>query len=165
MAQVNPIPQGRHTVTPNLVFRGCAKAIEFYKRALDAKEVTRFPAPDGKSIWHAELRIGDSVVFMNDEMPGMSAAAPDPEHPAPVGLWLSVADCDAAYKRAVQAGAKGKMEPADMFWGDRTATVIDPFGYLWNFATHVKDMTTEEMRRAGEEFARKQASGSMGADI
>ena len=164
MAQVKPIPQGMHTVTPNLVIRGCARAIEFYQRALGAKEVTRFPAPDGKSIWHAELRIGDSIVFMNDEM-GTTLSAPDAEHPAPVGMWLYVADCDAAYQRAVEAGAQGKMEPADMFWGDRTAAVIDPFGYLWNFATHVKDMTEEEMRRAGEEFARKMESGSMGAGI
>ncbi|HEU4384958.1 MAG TPA: VOC family protein [Anaeromyxobacteraceae bacterium] len=165
MAQVKPIPQGRHTVTPNLVVRGCARAIEFYKRALDAKEISRHPAPDGKSIWHAELRIGDSAVFLNDEMPGMSPPPPDTEHPAPVGMWLYVADCDAAYRKAVQAGAKGKMEPADMFWGDRTATVADPFGYLWNFATHVKDMTDEEMRRAGEEFARSQGAGSRGANI
>ncbi len=165
MAQVKPIPQGLHTVTPNLVIRGCARAIDFYKSALGAKEVSRFPAPDGKSIWHAELRIGDSVVFMNDEMTGGPASAPDAEHPAPVGMWLYVADCDAAYKRAVQAGAKGKVEPADMFWGDRMAAVVDPFGYLWNFATHVKDMTQEQMRKAGEEFARKMASGSMGAGI
>jgi uncharacterized glyoxalase superfamily protein PhnB len=165
MAQVNPIPQGMHTVTPSLVIRGCARAIEFYQRALGAKEVARMPAPDGKSIWHAELRIGDSVVFMNDEVPGMSAPAPDREHPAPVGMWLYVPDCDAAYERAVEVGAEGKMKPADMFWGDRTATVVDPFGYVWNFATHVKDMTEEEMRRAGEEFARTQASGQAGAGI
>ena len=165
MAQVKPIPQGMHSVTPNLVIRGCARAIEFYQRALGAQEVARFPAPDGKSIWHAELRIGDSVVFTNDEMPGTSLTAPDPDHPAPVGMWLYVSDCDAAFRRAVEAGAKGKMEPADMFWGDRMATVIDPFGYLWNFATHVKDLTREEMRRAGEEFARTMASGSMGAGI
>lgn len=78
MAGVNPIPQGMHTVTPNLVIRDCAKAIEFYKRALGAQEVSRFPAPDGKSVWHAELRIGDSIVFMNDEMPGMGRPAPTP---------------------------------------------------------------------------------------
>jgi uncharacterized glyoxalase superfamily protein PhnB len=159
MAQVNPIPEGVHTVTPNLVLRDCAKAIEFYKKAFGATEVSRFPAPDGKSIWHAELRIGDSVVFMNDEMPGMSPTPPDAQHRAPVTMWLYVDDCDAAYRRALDAGGKSTMEPADMFWGDRCAGVADPFGYAWSFSTHVKDLTQEEMRRAGEEFARSQAPG------
>jgi uncharacterized glyoxalase superfamily protein PhnB len=156
MAGVNPIPQGMHTLTPNLVVRDCAKAIEFYKRALGAKEVSRMPAPDGKSIWHAELRIGDSMFFMNDEMPGMTRTAPSASQPAPVTLWLYVDDCDRAFRKAVDAGAKSTMEPADMFWGDRCAGVSDPYGYQWSFATHQKDMTEEEMRRAGEEFARSQ---------
>jgi uncharacterized glyoxalase superfamily protein PhnB len=155
MATVNPIPQGMHTLTPNLVIRDCAKAIEFYKRALGAQEISRMPAPDGKSIWHAELRIGDSVVFMNDEMPGMGRPAPTPDNPVPVTMWLYVPDCDAAFDRAVKAGAKETMKPADMFWGDRCSGVADPFGYLWSFATHQKDLTAEEMRRAGEEFARQ----------
>jgi uncharacterized glyoxalase superfamily protein PhnB len=143
-----------HTLTPNLVMRDCAKAIEFYKRALGAQEVARMPAPDGKSIWHAELRIGDSIIFMNDEMPGMGRAAPTADAPVPVTMWLYVPDCDAAFRRAVDAGAKSTMEPADMFWGDRCAGVADPFGYVWSFATHQKDMTDAELRRAGEEFAR-----------
>ena len=154
MAGVNPIPQGMHTLTPNLVMRDCAKAIEFYKRALGAQEVSRMPAPDGKSIWHAELRIGDSIIFMNDEMPGMGRAAPTADAPVPVTMWLYVPDCDAAFRHAVDAGAKSTMEPADMFWGDRCAGVADPFGYVWSFATHQKDMTDAELRRAGEEFAR-----------
>ncbi len=154
MAGVNPIPQGMHTLTPNLVIRDCAKAIEFYQRALGAQEVSRMPAPDGKKIWHAQLRVGDSIVFMNDEMPGMGRSAPTPENPVPVTMWLYVPDCDAAFRRAVQAGAKETMKPADMFWGDRCAGVADPYGYLWSFATHQKDLTDEEMRRAGEEFAR-----------
>src|SRR5512138_2405802 len=116
MARVNPIPEGAHTVTPNLVVRDCAKAIEFYTRALGAKEVSRFPAPDGKSIWHAELRIGDSAVYVNDEMPGMSRPPPDATNPAPVTMWLYVKDCDAAYKQAVDAGARSLAAPADMFW-------------------------------------------------
>ena len=154
MAGVNPIPKGMHTITPNLVFRDCAKAIEFYKRALGAQEVSRMPAPGGKTIWHAELRIGDSIVFLNDEMPGMGRAAPTAEAPVPVTMWLYVTDCDAAFRRAVQAGARETMKPADMFWGDRCASIADPHGYLWSFATHQKDLTDEEMRRAGEEFAR-----------
>jgi uncharacterized glyoxalase superfamily protein PhnB len=145
-----------HTLTPNLVIRDCARAIEFYKRALGAQEVARMPAPDGTRIWHAELRIGDSMVFMNDEIPGMGRPAPTPEDPVPVTMWLYVQDCDAAFRQAVQAGAKETMKPADMFWGDRCAGVADPYGYLWSFATHQKDLTEDEMRRAGEEFARSQ---------
>jgi uncharacterized glyoxalase superfamily protein PhnB len=91
---------------------------------------------------------------MNDEMPGMGRPAPTSESPVPVTMWLYVTDCDAAFQRAVQAGAKETMAPADMFWGDRCAAVADPYGYLWSFATHQKDMTEEEMKRAGEEFAR-----------
>jgi uncharacterized glyoxalase superfamily protein PhnB len=159
MATEKPIPEGMHTLTPNLVIRGCAKAIEFYKRALGAQELARMPAPDGKSIWHAELRIGDSVFFMNDEMPGMGRPAPTADAPVPVTLWLYVPDCDAAFDRAVKAGAKETMPPADMFWGDRCAGVADPFGYLWSFATHQKDLTEEEIRRGGEEFARRMQQG------
>ncbi len=158
MARVNPIPEGMHTVTPSLVVRDCAKAIEFYKKAFGATEVSRFQAPDGKSIWHAELRIGDSAVYMQDEMPGMSPTPPDTAHRASVTMWLYVKDCDAAYRQAIDAGAKSAMEPADMFWGDRCAGVVDPYGYGWSFATHQKDMTREEMRRAGEQFARQQQS-------
>lgn len=154
MAAVNPIPQGLHTLTPNLVLRECAKAIDFYKRALGAEEVSRQMAPDGKSVWHAHLRIGDSNLFMNDEMPGASLSAPSAKAPVPVTLWLYVPDADAAYRKAIAAGAKSTMEPADMFWGDRCAGVADPHGYVWSFATRKKNLTPEEMRRAGEEFAR-----------
>jgi PhnB protein len=155
MAKVDPIPQGYHTVTPNLTIKNCAKAIEFYVKALDAEELMRMPSPDGKGIWHAELKVGDSIVFMNDEMPGAPIHAPDRTQPASASLWLYVEDCDAAFARATKAGAAATMQPQDMFWGDRCAGVMDPFGYTWNFATHVKDMTQEEMRKGGEEFARR----------
>ena len=158
MATVNPVPRGMHTLTPSLVLRDCARAIEFYKSALGAEEVSRMPAPDGKSIWHAELRIGDSVFFLNDEMPGTDQHAPTSRDPLPVTMWLYVKDCDAAHRQALKAGARSTMAPADMFWGDRCGGVADPFGYLWSFATHQKDMTESEMRRAGEEFARTMAS-------
>ena len=160
MATVNPIPEGMHTLTPNLTINDCARAIEFYRKALGAEEIMRMPSPDGSSIWHAELRIGDSLFFANDPMDGMGEPPPTPDRPCPVTFWLYVPDCDAAHRRAVEAGAKSTMEPADMFWGDRTASVTDPFGYRWSFATHVKDLTPEEMRRAGEEFARTMGSGS-----
>ncbi len=162
MASVNPIPKGMHTVTPSLVLRDCAKAIEFYKSALGAQEVSRMMSPDGKSVWHAELKIGDSPVFMNDEMPGMGQRAPSASSPVPVTMWLYVPDCDAAFHRAVKAGARSIGEPTDMFWGDRCAGVADPFGYIWSFATRQKELSREEMRRAGEEFAR-QMSGQQGA--
>ena len=155
MASVKPIPQGMHTVTPSLTLRDCAKAIDFYKRAFGAQEVTRFDAPDGKSVWHAELKIGDSIVFVNDEMPGMGRPAPTASSPVPMTMWLYVPDCDAAFQRAVKAGAKEMAPPTDMFWGDRCAGVSDPYGYLWSFATHQKDMSDEEMRSAGQEFAKK----------
>ena len=148
MAGVNPIPRGMQTLTPNLVMRDCAEAMEFYKRALGAEEVSRMPAPDGKTIWHAELRIGDSILFMNDEMPGAPAHAPATDHVSPADMWLYVNDCDAAYRRALQAGAKGTQPPTDMFWGDRTCSVADPFGYVWHFATHVKDLSEAEMKKA-----------------
>ncbi len=157
MAQVNPIPKGMHTLTPNLVLRDCARAIDFYKRALGAQEASRMMAPDGKSVWHAELRIGDSTFFLNDEMPGAGHPAPTAADPLPVTLWLYVPDCDAAFKRAVGAGATATMQPEDMFWGDRCSGVADPFGYLWSFATRQKELSESEMRRAGEEFARKMA--------
>jgi uncharacterized glyoxalase superfamily protein PhnB len=162
MAGAKQIPEGMHTLTPNLVVRGAAQAIDFYKQALGAQEIVRHPAPDGKSIWHAELRIGDSTFFLNDEIPGMGRSAPTADAPVPVTMWLNVPDCDAAFKRATGAGAKSTMEPADMFWGDRCASVADPFGYLWSFATHQKDLTVEEMRRAGEEFARTMGEGTHG---
>lgn len=162
MATANPNANpdyqgGRPTIVPNLVFRDCAKAIEFYKRAFGAEEVARMPAPDGKSIWHAELKIGDSMFFLNDEMPGMGRPAPTAEDPVPITMWVGVPDCDAAYDRAMKAGAKSTMPPEDMFWGDRCSGIADPFGYVWSFATHQKDLTDEEMRRAGEEFARQMA--------
>ncbi len=157
--KVKPIPQGMHTVTPTLTISACAKAIEFYKEALGAEEMDRAIAPDGKSIWHSALKIGNSVIFVNDEITGMTAPAPGPGRPSPARLYLYVNDCDASYKRAVDAGAKPEMPLQDMFWGDRCGSVTDPFGYAWTFATRVKEMTREEMKVAGEEFAKKVAAG------
>jgi PhnB protein len=155
MSTVKPVPEGVHTVTANLTLKGCNKALEFYQRALGAEVIANATAPDGQSVWHAEMRIGTSIVYANDEMPGMGSAAPTVEKPSSVGFWIWTADCDAAFKRAVDAGGTPKMPPMDMFWGDRTGTVADPFGYTWTFATHVKDMTPDEMKQAGDEFARK----------
>ncbi len=163
MASANPVPQGMHTLTPNLVLRDCARAIEFYKKALGAQERSRMPSPDGAKIWHAELVVGDSTLFLNDEMPGMGQPAPTAADPSPVTMWLYVQDCDAAFDRAVKAGAKQTYAPTDMFWGDRCAGVADPFGYVWSFATHQKDVTAEELQRGGEEFAKRMSSPQQNA--
>lgn len=155
MAKVMPVPKGFHTVTPNLTIKDCSRAIEFYKRALGAEEVMRMPTPDGRGVMHAELKLGDSILFMNDEMPGTPVHAPATDHLSPANLWLYVSDCDAAYQKALQAGARGTQPPQDMFWGDRTCAVTDPFGYVWNFATHVKDVPEAEMKKASEQFAKE----------
>ena len=160
MVRPNPIPAGMHTVTPHLVHEDCARAIEFYVRAFGAEEVMRMPSPDGRKIWHCELRIGDSVVYLSDEMPGGAARAPSRERPATASIWLYVEDCDAAYQRAMRAGARSVYEPMDAFWGDRMGMVVDPFGYPWAMATHVRDLTEAEIRRAGEQWSREQGMGA-----
>jgi PhnB protein len=147
-------PAGMHTVTAQLTFREAAKAIDFYKQAFGAQELMRMPSPDGKSIWHAELRIGDSVIFLADESPQGATSAPSPMHRATSVTQLYVDDCDAVFQAAVQGGARVTMPLADMFWGDRYGVVTDPFGQVWGIATHVKDLTPEEMQRAGQEFAK-----------
>ena len=156
--RVRPIPKGFHTVTPGLVFQDASAAIDFYKKALGAKEIMRMPGPSGKGIMHAELKIGDSIVFLNEEMPHGSTLAPTADRPASCSFFVYVADCDAVLRRAVKAGARVTM-PLDMFWGDyhlapyrdRIRTVVDPFGVTWGIATHLKDMTAGEMARASEE--------------
>lgn len=155
-------PGALSTLTPSLTVRGCAEAIAFYERALGAQLVSRFDAPDGRSVWHAHLRVGDSNLFLGDEMPAAGYPSPSSEKPAPGAIWVSSPDCDGAYRRAVDAGARSISAPADMFWGDRVASVVDPFGYRWSFAQHVKDLSLEEMRRAGEEFAARMAAGQAG---
>ena len=116
-------------------------------------------SPDGRGVWHAELRVGDTTVFLNDEMPGGPGlvAAPGPDHKPSATLQLYVADCDATFNRAVQAGARPAMPLTDMFWGDRSGVVIDPFGQPWMISTRVKSMTEEQMRAAGQEFAKQMA--------
>jgi PhnB protein len=148
-------PSGMHTVTPQLTLRETARAIDFYKQAFGAQELMRMPSPDGRGIWHAEIRIGDSVLFLSDEMPQSPTTAPSPTH-KPTGVTqLYVPDCDAVFQAAVQAGARVGMPLADMFWGDRYGVVIDPFGQVWGIATHVKDLSPEEMKKAAQEFAAK----------
>lgn len=144
---VNPIPEGYRTITPQLSIDGADKAIEFYQKAFGAEVMGRAPDPSGTKVWHAALRMGDSMIFVNDVFPDMGGTA---SHSS---MWLYVPDADAAFKRAVDAGAKVSMPPADMFWGDRMGQVVDPFGQKWTIAMRVKEMTPEEMKAAGEAFA------------
>ncbi len=163
MARTKPIPTGYHAVTPQLVFQDASKAIAFYQKAFGAKEVVRMPGPNGK-IWHAELEIGDSKFFLSDAMPGMGAPPPTTDHPSPSSVMLYVPDVDATYKRALDAGAKEIRPPQDEFWGDRGGALLDPFGYPWYVASHVRDVSAEEMRRANQEAIRKaEASGGVHA--
>jgi PhnB protein len=149
--KVNPIPQGYHTITPSLVVREAEKAIEFYKKALGADETLRMPGPDGR-IMHAELRIGDSMIMLSDEMPSMGSKSPKAYGGTPVGFYVYVENVDAAWKRAVDVGANPVMPLADMFWGDRTGCLEDPFGHRWWLSQHVADPTPEEIRKGQEAF-------------
>ena len=142
--KVAPIPEGFHTVTPHLVVAGCAEAIAFYTKAFGAGERFRMPGPNGKCM-HAEIQIGDCVIMMADEMPEMACHSPKALGGSPVALHIYVEDVDGMFQRAVGAGATPVMPPADMFWGDRYARVTDPFGHTWAIATHVRDLTPEEI--------------------
>ena len=143
-AAVKAIPEGMHSVTPHLVCAGAADAIEFYKKAFNAVETARMPGPNG-SLMHAAVRIGDSTVMLVDEFPDWKSFGPNKLGGSPVTIHLYVQDADATFNQAVAAGATVRMPPADMFWGDRYGQVTDPFGHIWSIATHVKDMTPEEM--------------------
>jgi PhnB protein len=145
------IPDGYHTVTACLTVRDAAAAIEFYQRAFGASETMRVQGPDGK-IMHAEIQVGDSRVMLADEHPGMGASAPVSVGQANGSLYLYVPDVDAAFKRAVAAGAKVVMPVTDMFWGDRFGAVDDPSGHRWGLATHVEDPTPEQMAQRQREF-------------
>jgi PhnB protein len=149
MAKPKPIPDGHRTVTPYLTVQGAAKAIEFYKRAFGAHDEGRMDSPDGKRVIHAEIRIGDSMVMLSDEFPGMGARSPQALGGTTASIFLYVPDVDAAFKRAVDAGAKAVMPPTDMFWGDRFGKLVDPFGHEWAMATHQEDLSDEEIRKRG----------------
>ena len=142
------IPPGHEGLIPHLVCSPCSEAIEFYKKAFSAKEVRRAPAPDGARIMHAEVNIGGSPVFLVDDFPefcGGKSGTAIALGGTPVTIHRFVEDCDAAIDKAVKAGATITMPPMDMFWGDRYGVVTDPYGHQWSIATHIKDMTPEEM--------------------
>ena len=150
MPMTKPIPDGFTTVTASLTIREASKAIEFYKKAFDAKELNRFPGPDGK-IMHAEIKIGNSIVMLNDEVPDMNCKSPQSIGGTGSSIFLYVNDADATFNKAVSAGAKPTMPLMDAFWGDRFGSIEDPFGHVWGIATRKKDMTPEEMLKAGQE--------------
>lgn len=148
---VKPIPNDMHRVTPHLVVGGAAQAIEFYKKAFGAVEEARLPGPDGK-LMHAMIRIHGDAVMLVDEMPQWNVFGPKSLKGSPVTLHLYVEDVDAAVKRAVDAGAKVTMPVADMFWGDRYGKIEDPFGHQWSLATHKRDVSMEEAKKAMAEM-------------
>jgi PhnB protein len=154
---VKPIPDGYRSITPSLTCRGAARAIEFYKTAFGAMERLRMPSPDGR-ISHAELQIGDSMIFLNDVFPQTGAQAST--SPGPIYLFLYVEDVDAVFNRAVSAGARVEMPVQDQFWGDRYGKLTDPFGHQWGIATHKEDVTSEEMDRRAQAFFAKAAGQS-----
>jgi len=144
---VNPIPPGMHTVTPHLVCKDAAAAIEFYKEAFGAVEQMRLAGPGGK-LMHAMLRIGDSPIMLVDEFPEMRAVGPSTLGGTPVTIHLAVPDADASFARAARAGATPRMPVTEMFWGARYGLLQDPFGHLWSIATQVRELTPEQIAEA-----------------
>lgn len=146
MASVKPIPEGYHSVTPYLIVKGGAQAIEFYKTAFGATELIRMARPDGK-IGHAEIRIGDSVIMLADENPAMGSLSPQAVGGTPVLIHLYVEDADAVFNRGVAAGGTVERPLKDQFYGDRTGRIVDPFGHRWYVATHKEDVAPEELKK------------------
>jgi uncharacterized glyoxalase superfamily protein PhnB len=159
MPQAKPIPDGYHTLTPHLVVNDAPKAIDFYKKAFGAEEITRMTGPDGKSVMHAELKIGDSRFMLAGEFPQMGCLSPQSLKGTPVTIHLYVTDVDAAFKRATTAGATPTMPVADMFWGDRYGKLTDPFGHHWSVATHKEDVSPAECAKRGAEAMKMMAGG------
>jgi PhnB protein len=146
-----PIPEGYHSVTPYLIVKGGAEAIQFYKRAFGAVEQMRMASPDGR-IGHAEIKIGDSVIMLADEHPEMGHHSPQSLGGAGVSLMVYVDHVDAVFKQAVASGAKELQPLKNQFYGNRSGTLEDPFGHRWTLATHIEDVAPDEMRRRAEKF-------------
>jgi uncharacterized glyoxalase superfamily protein PhnB len=149
---VQPIPAGFHTLTPHLVVRNAAEALQFYQKALSAEVLNVAKMSDGK-IMHAALRIGDSMLMLNDEMPEHGALSPLAHNGTGVTIHIYTEDADGMFNRAVSAGAQVRMPLLDQFWGDRYGIVTDPYGHQWSIATHVKDVSPEEMQKAQDAMA------------
>jgi PhnB protein len=155
---VSAIPKGYHSISPSITCKDATRAIDFYKKVFGATEIMRMPGPGG-IIMHAELKIGDSVIFLNDEIPGV-AKAPEGTSLNPVYLFLYTEDVDSVCERAVAAGCKMTMPVDNMFWGDRYGKFNDPFGHSWGVATHTEDVAPEEMKRRSAEWTSKMAKAA-----
>ncbi|HEX3742226.1 MAG TPA: VOC family protein [Terriglobales bacterium] len=142
---VNPIPEGYHSVTPYLIVKGAAKAIDYYKKVFGATEIMRMPGPNG-SVGHAELKIGDSIIMLADEQQG-NYRSPEGLGGSPVSLMVYVDDVDKTFKQAISSGAKETRAVQDQFYGDRSGNLVDPFGHVWTVATHKEDVSEAEMQR------------------
>ena len=143
---VQPIPSGYHTATPYLIVKGAAQAIDFYKVALGATEHLRLAGPDGR-IGHAEIKIGDSIIMLADEVPEMGHLAPEAPGKSPVGICLYVEDVDKRFQQAIAGGATELRPVQDQFYGDRSGTLVDPFGHTWTISTHIEDVPQDEVER------------------
>jgi PhnB protein len=155
MAKVQAIPAGCDRIVPYLSIKGAADAIKYYETAFGAKEVMRMPGPDGKSIMHAEIKIGPSLIFVSDEFPQASTRSPATLKGTTVAMMFYVEDVDKVFNQAVAAGGKAIMPPSNMFWGDRFCKLADPFGHEWALCTHLEDVPQEEMARRGQEAMKK----------
>ena len=156
---VKPIPEGYHTLTAYLAVEDADRAIEFYKDAFGAEEVVRMGAPDGR-VAHAELQIGDTVLMVSDPYPMQNAKSPKELGGTTVSIFMYVEDVDASYKKAIDSGATAIMEPDDMFWGDRFGSFTDPYGHAWAIATHIEDLSEDEMRSRGEKAMAEMAAAA-----
>jgi PhnB protein len=152
-----PVPEGYHTITPYLAVEDASAAIDFYKKAFGAEERVRMAGPGG-SVMHAELGIGDSLVMLSDPFPQASTKPPKELGGTSASIFAYVEDIDSVYKQAIDAGATSLMEPDDMFWGDRFGSVQDPFGHSWTIATHVEDVSPEEIQKRSEEWMASMAT-------
>jgi PhnB protein len=160
MPAAKPIPEGFHSVTPYLVVSNTVKALEFYAKAFGAKTISRMPGPGGPdTTMHADMRIGDSIVLLNDEFPQWGVKSPLTYGGTPVSLHVYVEDADAAFQKAVAAGCTVQMPPADMFWGDRFAKVTDPFGHVWSIATRKENPSPEQLAQRQAEMLKKMSGG------
>jgi uncharacterized glyoxalase superfamily protein PhnB len=154
-SNVNPIPEGFTTVSIHMTLNNATEAIEFYKKAFGAEEIVRMPGPDGKSVMHAELKIGDSKIMLNDEFPGHPLQSPATLKGTTFCVHLYVENVDSLFNRAVEAGATVVMPPVDQFWGDRYGMITDPYGHCWSIATHVEDLSPEECGQRAQEYFSK----------
>jgi PhnB protein len=150
--KVKPIPEGYHSITPSVTFKDSLKAIKFYKKAFGAKEMEIFPSLNGKGTMHATMKIGNSIMMMGDERSNQNCRSAESLGSSPVSFYIYVPNVDDVFRKAVEAGTEITMPLDDMFWGDRCGSLKDPFGYTWMIATHIHDLSREEIREGAELF-------------